>query len=112
MAFTPDLEPAVGPSGLAWLISAALQTGLALLVASGIGAGVAMRTNAVPRFDWQLRPDGQHILALQDGPVCQAMAGIPAGACADYLPDLREFTITYRTPQGEWTLVSALVPVH
>ncbi|HEY3231394.1 MAG TPA: hypothetical protein VGJ87_19355 [Roseiflexaceae bacterium] len=110
MALAPDLETAVGTSGLARLISAALQTGLALLVASSIGVGVAIRTNAVPPFDWQLTLDDQYILAIHDGPVCQAMPGIPTGACADYLPDLREFTITYRTPQTNWLLLSALLP--
>jgi hypothetical protein len=101
MALTPDLQTAAGTSGLARLLSAALQTRLALLVASGIGAGVAIRTNAVAPFDWQLTPDGQHVLAIRDGPVCQAMLEIPARACADYLPDLREFTVTYRTPADQ-----------
>jgi hypothetical protein len=91
-------------------VCAALQTGLALLLASGIGAGVAIRTNAVPPFDWLLTLDDQHILAIHGGPVCWTMPGITSGACADYLPDLRAFTISYRTPHTHWVLLSALLP--
>jgi hypothetical protein len=29
---------------------------------------------------------------------------------ADELPDLREFTITYRTPHNRWVLLSTLLP--
>jgi hypothetical protein len=109
---TPDLETAIDTPGLARLMRAAFQIGLALLLASSIGAGVAIRSNAVPPFDWQLTLDGRHILAIHDGPVCQTMPGIPAGACADYLPDLREFTISYHTAHTNWVLVSALRPEH
>ena len=101
---------AIGMSGLARIFSIALKTGLSLLVASVIGAGLAIRTNAVPPFDLQLTPDGQHVLAIHDGPVCQAMPGLSDGVCADYVADLREFTISYRTPHTNWVLVSALIP--
>jgi hypothetical protein len=107
---TPHQRARIGLQGLARIMSVALKTGLVLLVVSCIGAGVAVRTNTVPPFDWQLTPDGQHILAIHDGPVCEVMPGIGAGACADYLPDLREFTISYRTLQANWVLVSAVLP--
>jgi hypothetical protein len=82
------------------------------LIVGSIGVGLALRAHAVPPFDWQLTVDGVRSVAIHYGPVCQELPGIGAGACADYAPDLEEFTITYHTPQGDRILVSALLPVY
>jgi hypothetical protein len=95
-------------SGLASTLTAVVG----LLVIGSIGVGLALRPHAVPPFDWQLSVGGVRSVAIHYGPVCQELPGIGAGACADYTPDLWEFTITYHTPQGDRTLVSALLPMH
>jgi hypothetical protein len=83
-----------------------------LLLFGSIGVGLAVRAYAVPAFDWQLTMHGVRSVTIHYGPICQELPGIGAGACADYAPDLQEFNITYHTPQGDRTLVSALLPMH
>ena len=95
-------------SGLASTLTAVVR----LLVVGSIGVGLALRAHVMPPFDWQLTVDGVRSVAIHYGPVCQELPGIPAGACADYTPDIQEFRIAYHTPQGDRTLVSALLPMH
>ncbi len=82
------------------------------LLVGCIGLGLAFRAHVVPPFDWQLTVDGVRSVAVHYGPVCQELPGIGAGACADYTPDLQEFSIVYHTPQGDRTLVSVLRPMR
>jgi len=98
--------------GLRSCLASTLTAVVGLLVVVSIGAGLAFRAHAVPPFDWQLTVDRVRSVAVHYGPVCQELPGIGAGACADYTPDLQEFTITYHTPQGDRSLVSVLLPVH
>jgi hypothetical protein len=98
--------------GLRSCLASTLTAVVGLLVVGSIGVGLVLRAHAVPPFDSQLSVDGVRSVALHYGPVCQELPGIAAGACADYTADIQEFTITYHTPQGEWTLVSALLPVR
>jgi hypothetical protein len=95
-------------SGLAITLTAVVG----LLVVGSIGVGLALRAHVMPPFDWQLSVDRVRSIAIHYGPVCQELPGIGAGACADYTPDLQEFSITYHTPQGDRTLVSVLLSVH
>ena len=90
------------------VIFSAFQCENGLLVLSGIFP----KNVVIPPLDWQLSADGVRSVAIRCGSVCQELPGISAGACADYTPDLQEFHITYHTPQGNRTLVSALVPVY
>ena len=88
---------------------------LGLLVVGSLSSTVAflaLRADEVPAFDWQLTLDGQHGLALHYGPVCMQVPGVPTGACADYVPEVREFSVSYYTPDTHQQLVSALVPVR
>jgi hypothetical protein len=111
---TPDLETTIGMPGLARLMPAALQIALVLLVAGSIGAGIAIRTNAVPPFDWQFTPDGRHILVIHNGPspTCAPIPNPPQHGCFRPGPERREFSVDYITPDGVRSLVWLRLPTR
>jgi hypothetical protein len=86
-----------------------------LVIAGSLGYALgflAFHADKVRPFDWRLVVNESRAVMVHYGPVCMPMPGTPAGACADYVPDLNEFSLIYSAAGRPQVLASALVPVR
>ena len=83
-----------------------LIIGVSLLIAGGIGIGVAVRADAVPEVDWFIRPISQHLVMIHYG---RNIAYTPK--LADSPPAVSSarhqhyVSVYLQTPQRAWSLL-------
>ena len=89
-------------------LGTALTTVVALLIISGIGFYLALRSGTVPSFDTHLTLDGRHALVIHNDLPCVPDEP-PQRVCGE-AGWRREFKVMYSTPEEDWALITVAVP--
>jgi hypothetical protein len=104
----PTIKKQLGRMDLGRSLSLALTTGVALVIISGIGFYLALRSGTLPAFDTHLTLDGRHALVIQNGLPCVPDEP-PQGECGS-AGGRREFKVLYSTIENDKVLFAVALP--
>jgi len=104
----PTIKKPLGRKDLGRSLGLALTTVVALVIISGIGFYLELRSGTVPSFDTHLTLDGRHALVIQNDMPCMPNEP-PQQECGE-AGWRREFKVMYSTLEEDWVLISIPLP--